>query len=76
METFVIHPKDQAQQKALQTFLEGSNIPYENEPKPMKQNAYLLIPSWQKGLMRVLKILNRETLARLSWKICGNSLFS
>ncbi|HEX8462506.1 MAG TPA: hypothetical protein VF623_13795 [Segetibacter sp.] len=33
METFVIHPKDQAQQKALQTFLNGSNIPYENEPE-------------------------------------------
>lgn len=33
METLVIHPKDQAQQKALQTFLEGYHIPYQNEPE-------------------------------------------
>ncbi len=41
METFVIHPKDQAQQEALQSFLEGSNIPYENEPE-MDETTYLL----------------------------------
>jgi hypothetical protein len=41
METFVIHPKDQEQQKALQTFLEGSHIPYENEPG-MDETTYLL----------------------------------
>ena len=44
METFVIHPKDQAQQKALQTFLNGSNIPYENEPEIDETERILLIP--------------------------------
>jgi hypothetical protein len=40
METFVIHPKDEAQQKALQTFLESSHIPYEHEPE-MNETEYL-----------------------------------
>jgi len=32
METFIISPKDEAQQRALQDFLETSHIPYEQEP--------------------------------------------
>jgi len=41
METFVIYPKDQAQQKALQNFLEGSHIAYEKEPD-LDETTYLL----------------------------------
>jgi hypothetical protein len=31
METIVIHPENEAQQKALQLILDGFKIPYENE---------------------------------------------
>jgi hypothetical protein len=32
METIVIHPVNEAQQRALQVILDGFNVPYENEP--------------------------------------------
>jgi hypothetical protein len=32
METIVIHPENEKQQKALQLILEGFKVPYENEP--------------------------------------------
>ncbi|HEY4195503.1 MAG TPA: hypothetical protein VGM63_08200 [Mucilaginibacter sp.] len=32
METIVIHPANEAQQKALQVILDGFKVPYENEP--------------------------------------------
>ena len=32
METIVIHPENEAQQKALQVILYGFKVPYENEP--------------------------------------------
>jgi hypothetical protein len=41
METIVIHPENEAQQKALQLILDGFKVPYENEP-PSDATAYLL----------------------------------
>jgi hypothetical protein len=32
METIVIHPENEAQQKALKMILDGFKVPYENEP--------------------------------------------
>ncbi len=32
METIIIHPVNDAQQKALQVILDGFNVPYESEP--------------------------------------------
>lgn len=32
METIIIHPVNEAQQKALQVILDGFKVPYENEP--------------------------------------------
>jgi hypothetical protein len=32
METIVIHPENEAQQKALQLILDGFKVPYEHEP--------------------------------------------
>ena len=32
METIVIHPVNEAQQRALQVILDGFQVPYENEP--------------------------------------------
>jgi hypothetical protein len=41
METIVIHPESEAQQKALQVILDGFKVPYENEP-PSDATEYLL----------------------------------
>jgi hypothetical protein len=32
METIIIHPVNEGQQKALQVILDGFKVPYENEP--------------------------------------------
>jgi len=40
METIVIHPENEAQQKALQVILDGFKVPYENEP-PSDATEYL-----------------------------------
>jgi hypothetical protein len=41
METIVIHPENEAQQRALQMILDGFKVPYENEP-PSDTTEYLL----------------------------------
>ncbi len=50
METFLIHPKNQEQQTALQTFLEGSHIPYEQEPEIDETERILTNPVMVKRL--------------------------
>lgn len=72
METFVIHPKDQAQQKALQTFLEGSNIPYENEPEMDETERILANPVMAKRLDESIKNINQGNVTSVKledlWK--------
>jgi len=41
MGTIVIHPENEAQQKALEIILDGFKVPYENEP-PSDATEYLL----------------------------------
>lgn len=41
METIIIHPANEAQQKALQMILDGFKVPYESEPSS-DATAYLL----------------------------------
>jgi len=41
METIVIHPENEAQQRALQVILDGFKVPYENEP-PSDATEYLI----------------------------------
>lgn len=41
METLVIHPENDEQQKALQTILDGFKVPYEKEPVS-DATAYLM----------------------------------
>ena len=41
METIVIHPENEAQQKALQMILDGFKVPYEKEPI-LDATAYLV----------------------------------
>ncbi|EHQ26634.1 DUF2683 family protein [Mucilaginibacter paludis] len=40
METLIIHPVDEAQQKALQAILDGLKVPYDTEPV-MDETDYL-----------------------------------
>ena len=72
METFVIHPKDQAQQKALQTFLEGSNIPYENEPEIDETERILANPAMAKRLDESIKNIEQGNVTSVKledlWK--------
>ena len=41
METIIVHPENEAQQKAIQLILDGFKVPYENEPAS-DDKAYLL----------------------------------
>lgn len=72
METFVIHPKDQAQQKALQTFLDGSNIPYENEPEMDETERILANPVMAKRLDQSVKNIEQGNVTSVNledlWK--------
>lgn len=72
METFVIHPKDEAQQKALQTFLEGSHIPYENEPQMDETERILANPVMAKRLDESLKNIEQGNVTSIKledlWK--------
>lgn len=72
METFVIHPKDQAQQKALQTFLEGSHIPYENEPEMDETERILANPVMAKRLDESIKNIDQGNVTSIKledlWK--------
>lgn len=72
METFVIHPKDQEQQKALQTFLEGSHIPYENEPEIDETERILANPVMAKRLDQSIKNIEQGNVTSVKledlWK--------
>jgi len=68
METFVIHPKDQAQQKALQTFLESSHIPYENEPDLDETERILANPVMAKRLDESIKNIEQGNLMSIKLK--------
>jgi hypothetical protein len=72
METFIIHPKDQAQQEALQTFLEGSHIPYENEPGMGETERILANPVMAKRLDESIKNIDQGNVTSIKledlWK--------
>jgi hypothetical protein len=72
MESFIVHPKDQAQQKALQTFLEGSNIPYENEPEMDETERILANPVMAKRLNESIKNIDQGNVTSVKledlWK--------
>jgi hypothetical protein len=50
METLIIHPVDEEQQKALQTILDGFKVPYEKEPVS-DATEYLLSTKANKKLL-------------------------
>jgi hypothetical protein len=50
METIIIHPQNEVQQKALQIILEGFQIPYEQEPVTNETEHILANPIMTKRL--------------------------
>lgn len=50
METIIIHPQNEVQQKALQIILEGFQIPYEQEPATDETERILANPVMTKRL--------------------------
>ena len=50
METIVIHPQNENQQKALQIILEGFQIPYDQEPVTDETDRILANPATTKRL--------------------------
>jgi hypothetical protein len=50
METIIIHPQNEVQQKALQIILEGFQIPYEQEPETDETERLLANPVMTKRL--------------------------
>ena len=57
MQTIVIHPENEEQQKALQLILDGFKVPYENEP-PSDATDYLL--SAEANKKRLYKALEED----------------
>lgn len=50
MDTIVIHPQNENQQKALQMILEGFQIPYDQEPVTDETDRILANPATTKRL--------------------------
>lgn len=50
METIIIHPQNENQQKALQIILDGFQIPYEEEPGMDETERILADPAMAKRL--------------------------
>jgi hypothetical protein len=55
METIVIHPENEAQQKALQIILDGFEIPYDQEPAIDETERILRNPVMTRRLNESIK---------------------
>jgi hypothetical protein len=55
METIVIHPENEAQQKALQIILDGFQIPYDQEPATDETERILRNPIMTRRLNESIK---------------------
>lgn len=55
METIVVHPENEAQQKALQIILDGFQIPYDQEPAIDETERILRNPVMTKRLNESIK---------------------
>ena len=54
IETIVIHPVNEAQQRALQVILDGFKVPYENEPSSDNTKYLLSTPANEEWLYTAL----------------------
>lgn len=55
METLIIHPENESQQKALQVILDGFQIPYEKEPETDETERTLSNPQNADRLNKSIK---------------------
>jgi hypothetical protein len=55
METLIIYPQNEVQQKALQIILDGFQIPYEQEPAIDETDRILANPVMAKRLNKSIK---------------------
>lgn len=58
METLIIHPENESQQKALQVILDGFQIPYEEEPESNETERILSNPEMAERLNNSIKNIN------------------
>lgn len=55
METIIIHPENENQQKALQVILDGFQIPYEEEPEMDETERILANPVMTRRLNKSIQ---------------------
>lgn len=55
METIIIHPENESQQKALQVILDGFQIPYEEEPVIDETERIIANPAMTKRLNQSIR---------------------
>jgi hypothetical protein len=62
METIIIYPQNEDQQKALQIILEGFQIPYEEEPATDETERILANPVITKRLNESIRNIQRGNI--------------
>ena len=55
MDSIIIHPENESQQKALQIILDGFRIPYEEEPESDETQRILANPKMAERLNKSVK---------------------
>lgn len=55
MDSIIIHPENESQQKALQIILDGFRIPYEEEPESDETQRILTNPKMAERLNKSVK---------------------
>ena len=65
METIIIHPQNEVQQKALQIILDGFEIPYEQEPIMDETEHILANPIMTKRLNESIKNIEQGNVTNM-----------
>ena len=72
METIIVHPQNENQQKALQIILDGFQIPYEEEPAVDETERILANPVMTKRLKESIKNIEEGNVTSIKledlWK--------
>ena len=72
METIIIHPENENQQKALQVILDGFQIPYEEEPEMDETERILANPVMTRRLNQSIQNIEKGNVTAIKledlWK--------
>lgn len=72
METIIIHPENENQQKALQVILDGFQIPYEEEPEMDETERILANPLMTRRLNQSIQNIEEGNVTAIKledlWK--------